>query len=65
MNSKGPYNGLETFFGKPLSDKAEELGYSLENILILKGKLEKLKTDYPETYKKLFTCNHNRDRRTP
>ena len=65
MSNKGPYYGLQDFFGKPLVEKAEELGYTLDNILILKGKMEELRVKYPEIYNNLYTCNHNRDRRTP
>ena len=65
MNKKGPFNGLQNFFGKPLVEKAEELGYSADNILILKGKMDELRRKYPETYSNLYTCDHNRDKRAP
>jgi len=61
---KGPYHGLQDFFGMPLIQKAEELGYSPDNILVLKGRMDVLKKEYPEIYNNIYTCVHNRDKRT-
>lgn len=63
--AKGPYFGLQDFFGVPLIEKAEELGYSLDNLLILKGKMDTLREKYPDIYNNIYSCNHNRDRRSP
>lgn len=58
------YTMLEKFFDYPLIMIAKELGYSEENILILEGNIDKLKSDYLDIYNNLKTCNHNRDSRT-
>ena len=62
---RGAFNGLRDFFGMPLYQKAVELGYSQDNILILQGRLNELRDQYPDIYHNLMTCDHNRDRRTP
>lgn len=61
---KGAYKGLKEFLGERLIQIAEENNYSLDNILILKSDIEKLKNEYPETYKNIYSCRHNRDRRS-
>ena len=57
------YNGLTNFFNMHLDVLARKLEYSEDNILILQGNEEKLKTNYPETYRNLLSCVHNRDSR--
>ena len=47
-----------------LVDKAKQYGYSESSICILKGDEAKLKAEFPETYKNLNSCKHNRDSRT-
>lgn len=61
----GAYSGVSQFFGRPLDQIATELGYAMDNILILKGDLQSLKEDYPATYNNMMTCLHHADRRTP
>lgn len=48
-----------------LLEKAKSLGYPESSICILSGDEALLKSKYPEAHKNLFSCNHNRDRRTP
>lgn len=47
-----------------LVDKAKQYGYSESIICILIGDEAKLKAEFPETYKNLNSCKHNRDSRT-
>lgn len=48
-----------------LIEKAKSYNYPSASICILEGNESRLKSDYPDTYKNLMSCNHNRDRRTP
>ena len=48
-----------------IAAKAQELGYSQANMLILAGNLSELAAKFPATYRNLLTCEHNRDKRTP
>ncbi len=54
---------LEKLFGKDLVTIATKLGYSKENILILKGDIDTLKEEYPQIIERLNSCEHNRDKR--
>lgn len=63
--AKGPYFGLQDFFGVSLVEKADEFGYSLDNLLILKGKMDTLKEECPDIYNNIYSCDHNRDKRSP
>ena len=47
-----------------LVDKAKQYGYPESSICILSGDGAKLKVEFPETYKNLNSCKHNRDSRT-
>ena len=59
------YCGLTKFFNESLVDIAKQLNYSNSNIIILEGKEIELKNNYPDVYKNILTCVHNRDNRTP
>lgn len=59
------YLMLEKFFDRDIIDIATELNYSDDNILILKADDSSLQDKYPETYKNLISCTHNRDNRSP
>jgi len=60
----GSFEGLNEFFSDNLVDLAKSLCYSEENILLLSGKIDDVKSKYPETYSNLVTCSHHADRRT-
>ena len=63
----GPYEHMKAMYGgmDGLVSKAKELGYKEENILILKGQENELKSQYSECYDNIQSCRHNRDTRTP
>lgn len=60
----GAFKELSKNFFKDIVQTAENLNYSKSNILILKGDEDALKSDYPNVYDNLLSCNHNRDKRT-
>lgn len=55
---------LDEFFDETIVNIAKILGYSFENILVLEDKETLLKTEYPQVYRNLESCNHQRDRRS-
>lgn len=57
------YNSISRFLNSDLIRLATEYGYSQDNIYILQGNEAALRTEYPETYRNLQTCNHQRDTR--
>jgi len=59
------YLMLESFFDRNMIDIAKELNYSTDNILILQSDENRLQNEFPETYKNLMSCTHNRDSRLP
>ncbi len=61
----GAYEGLNSFFGNKLRDKAKDYGYNESNILILDGNLEGLRKNHSQIYNNLISCSHNSDSRTP
>lgn len=61
----GAFKGVTNFFTVPLVDIAKKLKYTEDNILILKGDLGKLQTEFPEIYKNIQSCKHHADRRPP
>ena len=61
----GAYSDLPNFLGENLTQIAEELKYSDANIAVLEGKIELLKSNFPQVLKNIQSCIHNRDRRTP
>lgn len=63
----GPYEHMKAMYGgvDGLVSKAKELGYKDENILILKGQEDELKSQYSECNDNIQSCRHNRDTRTP
>lgn len=61
----GAYERYSRMFKNGIIAKAKELGYSADNICILEGNIEKLKSEHPATYQNLLSCVHNRDNRTP
>lgn len=48
-----------------LIERARTLGYPDSSVCILSGNEDLLKSNYPDAHRNLFSCNHNRDRRTP
>ena len=62
--SKGAYQGLTRLFKSPLVQWAEKLGYERDNILILQGKEQELKEQFPQTYQNMQSCVHQRDHRS-
>ena len=44
---------------------AARYGYAKENLLILSGSEERLKMEFPETYRNILSCRHQRDGRSP
>ena len=43
---------------------AVSLHYPDSSICVLKGDINVLKRDFPQTYSNLTSCNHNKDNRT-
>lgn len=43
----------------------EALGYSKENLCVLNGDPEKLKSEFPRCYSTLYSCKHQSDSRAP
>ncbi len=60
----GAYNHMIGLF-PDLIERARTLGYPDSSVCILSGNEDLLKSNYPDAYRNLFSCNHNRDRRTP
>lgn len=58
------FEKLSDFFPISLVNLAIKLKYSEDNILVLKGDEESLKTKYPETYANILSCEHEKDERT-
>lgn len=68
-NRGGAFHGVSNFFNflqvpMTLVEYAEKFCYSEENILIIKGDEELLKSKYPQVYKNMYSCRHNQDKRT-
>lgn len=60
----GAFSALQNYYDVPLHVRAQQLGYHESNIYILLGDEQGLKLNYPDIYRNLVTCNHNRDNRT-
>lgn len=56
---------MKMLVGENLADIARSFLYPESSICILSGNEEELKTKFPDTYKNLLSCSHNRDKRTP
>lgn len=61
----GAFVGAQEFFKFPIVEVATRLGYSQDNLLILKGDIQSLQRSFPETYNNIMSCRHHRDARTP
>ena len=61
----GAYFELSKYFSRGIVNKAIELGYSKDNILILEGKEELLQNLFPIIWDNLQSCTHHRDHRSP
>lgn len=61
----GAFTGAKQFFGRPLDEAAAEYGYSADNILILQGNGEELRTRFPRIYQNIMSCRYQADRRMP
>ena len=60
----GAYQQIARMYREGILAKAVELGYSQANLCILKGDLERLKNDFPECFRNLQSCLHNKDSRS-
>lgn len=60
----GAFTGVTALLGD-LTSIAVSLGYPDSSICVLKGDIELLKKEFPQTYSNLISCRHNRDHRTP
>ena len=58
------YQSISNFLGNNLIPFATEYGYSQDNIYILQGNENALRTEYPQTYSNLQSCKHQRDTRS-
>ncbi len=61
----GAFYGLSQYFSNGIINKAIELRYSEPNILILTGDEFSLRNKYPDVWRCLISCEHQRDRRHP
>ena len=61
----GAFSGVSQFFNRPLDSVATEFGYGADNILILQGREQELRTAFPGTYRNIRSCIQHADRRTP
>lgn len=61
----GAFSELSKYFSQGIVAKAEQLSYSDDNILILKGDELSLRKLHPDIWANLQSCTHHRDRRTP
>ncbi len=57
------YSSISRFLGNNLIQFATGYGYSQDNIYILQGNENALRTEYPQTYRNLQSCTHQRDTR--
>lgn len=57
--------GVSRLFSEHLIGYAQKMGYTEDNLMILRGAEEELVAKFPETYANLRSCRHNADRRTP
>lgn len=68
-NRGGAFAGVSEFFSNlpesmTIVECAEKFKYSGDNMMILRGYEELLKIKYPKTYKNMYSCRHNQDKRT-
>jgi hypothetical protein len=61
----GAFIELVKYFSTGIVNKAIELNYSPENILVLSGEETKFRQMFPKVWDNLVSCRHSRDRRTP
>ena len=59
------FKGIRDYLFSNIVEKAEEFGYSEQNILILRGDTEEVRKKYPALYDKILGCWHNSDKRDP
>lgn len=59
----GAYLHVKEMFPN-IIERAEKLNYPASSICILKGDIQKLQSQYIETYENLNSCRHNRDARS-
>ena len=60
----GAFAGMTELLGD-LVPVAASLGYPDSSICVLKGDIELLAAEYPETHKNLMSCGYHKDGRTP
>lgn len=60
----GAFTGMTELLGDLVS-VATSLGYPESSICVLKGDIDLLAAEYPETHKNLMSCNYLRDGRSP
>ena len=61
----GAFVELSKYFSRGIVEKAIELGYTYDNVLILQGQEKELQWRYPRIWSNLQTCSYHRDKRTP
>lgn len=57
--------GAAVLLGRDIAEQAQLLDYSRENLLILQSDEQTLRAEFPEAYRNLLSCVHQRDGRTP
>lgn len=60
----GAFTGMTELLGD-LVPVATSLGYPESSICVLKGDIDLLAAEFPQTHANLMSCRHNRDSRTP
>ena len=60
----GAFIGMTELLGDLVS-VATSLGYPESSICVLKGDIDLLAAEFPQTHANLMSCRHNRDNRTP
>ncbi len=60
----GAYQQISRMYRDGLLAKATELGYSQANLCILQGDLKSLENNFPECFRNLRSCLHNKDSRS-
>lgn len=61
----GAYQQISRMYKDGILAKAVELGYSQANMCILKGDLQSLENNFPDCFRNLKSCLHNKDSRSP
>lgn len=60
----GAYQQISRMYRDGILAKAAELGYSQANMCVLQGDLQSLENNFPECFRNLQSCLHNKDSRS-